>query len=342
MATVAHDVGRRAQPPGHLGAAVERPAQHQRHAIVVHGMKVEQEVGALDIGPHDLGPLGLARGRRLVEPAPGAIEVLVDHARLEWVLGIEALIGLEIVEREDQRALARLEPAAEQLVDHDRARHLVAVRQCRHHHRRTGLAALLNMDVGRVALLPSPDVGEGVLDRRIIGHGHSTSGTALIARFRVDARLQASRYQFGRSQVLLSQPVSSTTSLLLAAGDAEAGHHRDHDDVVDRKLVQLDQQGGALDRIELDLGRLVGVVVFLVLPARDVAALPLVVLARRLPRAELAQEDLGIGLACCCCTSAGRSRTWCRCPDWRRRTRRTPTPSPTSARCRCRPSGRPA
>src|SRR5919106_3068892 len=28
---------------------------------------------------------------------------------------------------------------------------------------------------------------------------------------------QASRYQFGRSQVLLSQPVSSTTSLLLAA-----------------------------------------------------------------------------------------------------------------------------
>ena len=171
-------------------AAVERPAQHQRHAIVVHGMEVEQEVGALDIGPHDLGPLGLARGRRLVEPAPGAIEVLVDHARLERVLGIEALIGLEVVEREDQRALARLEPAAEQLVDHDRARHLVAVRQGRHHHRRPGLAALLDVDVGRVALLPRPDVWEGVLDRRIIGHGHSTSGTRAYSAIPGDARLR--------------------------------------------------------------------------------------------------------------------------------------------------------
>ena len=56
MAAVAHDVDRRAEPLGQLDAAVERPAQHQRHAVVVHGMKVEQEVGALDDTAAPPGP----------------------------------------------------------------------------------------------------------------------------------------------------------------------------------------------------------------------------------------------------------------------------------------------
>ena len=44
----------------------------------------------------------------------------------------------------------------------------------------------------------------------------------------------------------------------------------------------------ALDRVELGLRRLEKPVVLLVLPARDVAALPLVLLGRDLPGQELA------------------------------------------------------
>src|SRR5215468_12683863 len=70
--------------------------------------------------------------------------------------------------------------------------------------------------------------------------------------------------------------------LVLYAGDAGTGDDRDDDPVVHRQLVALDQERRALQRIELDFGRLVGVLVFLVLPARHVAALPLVGFGREL------------------------------------------------------------
>ena len=66
--------------------------------------------------------------------------------------------------------LARLQALLQQRIDHDGARHLVAVGQRRHHHRRPGLAAVEDMDVGRGALLPLAQLGKGELDRRIVGH----------------------------------------------------------------------------------------------------------------------------------------------------------------------------
>src|SRR5216683_3051894 len=83
--------------------------------------------------------------------------------------------------------------------------------------------------------------------------------------------------------------------LVVHRRDTEAGDDGDHHVVVDGEVVQLDQHGSTLDGIELDLGGLVDVVVFLVLPAGDVAALPLVRLARHFPGAELAQEHLWVG-----------------------------------------------
>src|SRR5262249_14984412 len=60
-------------------------------------------------------------------------------------------------------------------------------------------------------------------------------------------------------------------------------HHRDHYDVLDHQLVHLDEEGRPLDRIHLALGGAEHLVVLLAPPPRDVPALPLVVLARRLP-----------------------------------------------------------
>src|SRR5215475_12280617 len=84
--------------------------------------------------------------------------------------------------------------------------------------------------------------------------------------------------------------------LVLQASDAGTGDDRNHDLIADHQFVQLDQQGRALPWIELDLGGLVGVVIFLVLPARDVAALPFVGLGCELRRQELAEEDSRVGL----------------------------------------------
>src|SRR5882724_4684992 len=60
------------------------------------------------------------------------------------------------------------------------------------------------------------------------------------------------------------------------------GDDRDHGLVVHHHVVQLDEHRGALDGIDLHLGGFVDIVVLLVPPTRDVAALPLVLLAGRL------------------------------------------------------------
>src|SRR5215831_8265758 len=92
-------------------------------------------------------------------------------------------------------------------------------------------------------------------------------------------------------------PAAQFGSELVAEGtDDRTGDYGDHDMVIHDHVVQLDEQGGALQWIELGLGRLVDVVVFLVLPARDVAALPLVGLARHFPRQELTQEQRRVRL----------------------------------------------
>src|SRR5215218_7952246 len=66
-------------------------------------------------------------------------------------------------------------------------------------------------------------------------------------------------------------------------GRLRAVHDRDHGAVRAREVVDADEQRRALDRVELRLGGAVGLVGLLVLPARDVAALPLVLLGRDLP-----------------------------------------------------------
>src|SRR5947207_5175603 len=65
--------------------------------------------------------------------------------------------------------------------------------------------------------------------------------------------------------------------------------------VADDHLVQLDVHRRPLHRIELLFGLFVNLVVFLALPARHVAALPLVFPGRRLPRQVLVHQDLRLG-----------------------------------------------
>src|SRR5258705_7210497 len=62
------------------------------------------------------------------------------------------------------------------------------------------------------------------------------------------------------------------------------------------EVVELDEQRRALHRVELLLDLLVDLVIFLALPARDIAPLPLVFLVRHLPRHILVHEELRIGL----------------------------------------------
>src|SRR4029450_7293652 len=69
---------------------------------------------------------------------------------------------------------------------------------------------------------------------------------------------------------------------------------RNDDVVVDRQVVEPDEQRRALDRIEFALGGLVGPVIFFIDPARDIAALPLVGLVRDLARLVLVHEAFRI------------------------------------------------
>jgi hypothetical protein len=64
------------------------------------------------------------------------------------------------------------------------------------------------------------------------------------------------------------------------------GHHQ---------VVQLDEHRGALDRVELDLRRLVQLVVLGVAPAHQVAAGPLVGLLRNLPVVNCSMKICGSG-----------------------------------------------
>src|SRR5437773_8802237 len=62
------------------------------------------------------------------------------------------------------------------------------------------------------------------------------------------------------------------------AGHRRPQHDRDDHDVLDHEVVHLDEQRAPLDGIQLALRRAEHLVVLLVTPPRDVAALPLVVL----------------------------------------------------------------
>src|SRR5437763_8370728 len=66
--------------------------------------------------------------------------------------------------------------------------------------------------------------------------------------------------------------------LLRDRRDPRAVHDRDDIRLADHQIVHLDEQGCPLYRVELAFGRRVSLVVFLVAPARDVAALPFIVL----------------------------------------------------------------
>src|SRR2546425_6575222 len=80
-------------------------------------------------------------------------------------------------------------------------------------------------------------------------------------------------------------PISALGHVAHSAGDrgyARAEDHRDDHDVLDHEVVRLDEECRAFDGIHLGLGGLPCPVVLLVAPARDVAALPLVLaLAQR-------------------------------------------------------------
>src|SRR4029077_18410507 len=81
------------------------------------------------------------------------------------------------------------------------------------------------------------------------------------------------------------------------SGDPVAPQDRDHDHVGDRDVVELDEEGRALDRVDLGVRGPVDAVVLVAAEAGHVAPLPLVGLLGDLPRAELVHEVLGVGRA---------------------------------------------
>src|SRR5215510_15809730 len=92
-------------------------------------------------------------------------------------------------------------------------------------------------------------------------------------------------------------PARDVGALELAGhgGDHAAPQHGNDHHVLDDHVVHPDEEGSALDRIQLRLPGAPELVIFLAAPAGDVAALPLVLLARRLPGGELLHEGLGVG-----------------------------------------------
>src|SRR5437773_3923981 len=83
--------------------------------------------------------------------------------------------------------------------------------------------------------------------------------------------------------------------LLRDRRDPRAVHDRDDIRFADDQIIHFDEQGGSFHRIELAFRRGVGLVVFLVAPARDVAPLPFVFFRGDLGRRELANEWWGAG-----------------------------------------------
>jgi hypothetical protein len=81
-------------------------------------------------------------------------------------------------------------------------------------------------------------------------------------------------------------------------GDARARQDRQDDVGLAEDLVDLDQQRGALGRVELLLGGLVGLVGSRVGVARDVAAQPLVLLVGDLPETNWLRKRSGSGCGC--------------------------------------------
>ncbi len=81
-----------------------------------------------------------------------------------------------------------------------------------------------------------------------------------------------------------------------AGADLDAVHHGDDHGFLPKQVVGLDVEGGALDRIGLVLGGIDGGVVLGIDKAREIRALPLVLLGRHIARM-IAAHVLGrIGL----------------------------------------------
>src|SRR5262249_60756127 len=78
--------------------------------------------------------------------------------------------------------------------------------------------------------------------------------------------------------------------LLRDRRDARAVHDRNDIRLADHEIVHLDEEGRPFYRVELPFGGGIGLVVFLVPPASDVAALPFIVLGRDLCGQELPHE----------------------------------------------------
>src|SRR5262249_48706951 len=94
----------------------------------------------------------------------------------------------------------------------------------------------------------------------------------------------------GAARSRFAEPIAQVRHIVVPAGDLRAQRfgerlhlrpidHRDHR-IVGHQIVHANEQGGPLDRVELDLGGAKRLVVVVAAPARYVAALPLVLLVR--------------------------------------------------------------
>jgi hypothetical protein len=115
-------------------------AHHDRAARLVHRMQVEQEVGRIDERLQFARAAQFGRVARTEQHVvgPHAVVVLVDVARRIRIVEVEARIGLDVGEGDDQPAARRPQVRAQQVVERQRAAELVAVRQRLQHHRRPG------------------------------------------------------------------------------------------------------------------------------------------------------------------------------------------------------------
>lgn len=183
--------------------------QCERGTRIGHRVQIEQEIGLVVARTQLAGTPELARTAWAVQHfgIPQPVEILVEAARRERIVIIEALVGGDVREHDRQRPAPRAEAAAQQPIERDRAADLVAMGQRLQRHPRTGDAgreAPHEGDAG-VARRPGRKIGKRDLDRR-------------------DPLRHGGRARFGAGPSL--QPASRGRASRRAAPIARANHRR--------------------------------------------------------------------------------------------------------------------
>lgn len=187
VARVHDHVLRRLQASRQGDVARQDARQQQRRARFVHGMQIQQPIGALDPRPQ-LGraPAVAAGGVVQSGGAPDAVHILVHETRSVMARQVEAVECRQVAEGQCQTALPRPQPRRQQILQRPGAAQFVAVHQRRKHQGAARHAGVEMPDTRRVgiALALGGEVGNG---KREI------HGVACVAGVRDDGKSAAGR-----------------------------------------------------------------------------------------------------------------------------------------------------